>query len=109
MEVQAPDNFTLSVEFISLCDNLTVTWQLKGKIITNDTNYMTTIHIVKRFRYKTSLIVKLSSESDNGTYTVTVASATGSVSVNITVKVKKSELHYTSDLINSSVSQLNLV
>ena len=88
MKVQAPECFTLSVEFISACDNITVTWQFNGKDINNnDDNYMININIIKQSHYKASLQVKQSSENDAGTYTVTVTSTTGSDRVNISVRI----------------------
>ena len=86
--VQAPECFTLSVEFMSACDNITVAWQFNEKYITNnDDNYMININNIKRSHYKTSLQIKQSSENDAGNYTVTVTSTTGSDRVNISVRI----------------------
>ena len=87
MKVQAPECFTLSVEFISVCDNFTIMWLFSGKDITNDVKYEITSSVIKQYHYKTSIKVKQSSESDTGIYTVKIKSTTGSDSVNITVKI----------------------
>ena len=86
VKVQAPEGFILSVEFISVCDNFTITWQFNDKNIT-DNKYMTNATTIKDFHYKISLRILQSNKSDTGNYTVTVASPTGSDSVNISVKV----------------------
>ena len=88
VKVQAPECFTLSVEFISACDNISVTWQFNGKHITNNVdNYMINFNNIKKSQYKASLQVKQSSENYAGTYTVIVTSTTGSDSVNISVRI----------------------
>jgi len=87
MKVQPPECFTLSVEFISLCSNLAVTWQFNEKYISDDDKYMITIMNIKHSHYKTSLKIAHSSENDMGTYTVAIISTNSSVSVNISVKI----------------------
>lgn len=88
VQVQAPECFTLSVEFISACDNITVTWQFNGiNITSNDDNHVININDIKHSHYKTSLQVKQSSENDAGTYTVTVTSTSGSDRINIFVRI----------------------
>ena len=73
------------MEFISLCDNFTLTWQFNGKDITNDANYVINISMTKQYHYNTSLKVAQSSGNDAGMYTVTISIPAGSVSENITV------------------------
>ena len=85
LKVQAPEGFTLSVEFISCCKDFNVTWQFNGKSV--DSNHVINTTGVKNCHYKTSLKLEHSCESDTGTYTVTVTSGAGSDSVNISVKV----------------------
>lgn len=92
VEVEALDSFTLSMEFIFVCNEFTITWQFKGRNITIGTNHVTNVQTVKRFHYKASLIVAQCSISDNGTYTVIVTSDTGNVRVNSIVKVLQSKL-----------------
>ena len=85
LKVQAPEGFTLSVEFISCCKDFNVTWQFNGKSV--DTNHVINTTVVKNCHYNTSLKLEHSCESDTGTYTLTVTSGAGSDSVNISVKV----------------------
>ena len=94
VKVQAPECFTLSVEFISACDNITVMWQFNGKYITSsDDNYMNNIDNIEQSHYKAILRVKQSSENDTGTYTVTVTSTSGSDRVNISARIISKLLH----------------
>jgi len=85
--VLAPEAFTMSVEFVAICMDFDVTWQLNGNQITNDSNYMIITSELSSSRYKTSLLIVHSSENDAGTYTVKIISNTGSDSANITVKI----------------------
>ena len=87
IKIQAPESFTSAVEFISACDNFSVTWQFNGNYITNDDNYMINITNIRQSHYKASLQNKQSSEDDAGTYTVTVTSTAGSDRVNISVEI----------------------
>ena len=87
VKVQAPECFTLSVEFISVCDHFNVVWQFSGIDVTNGTNHETTISLIKQYHYKTSIKVNQSSVSNTGNYSVTIKSSTGSSSVNISVKI----------------------
>ena len=85
--VQAAESFTLSAEFISCCDNFTVTWQFNESYIANTDKYVINTTIIKRCHYKISLTVVQSSETDTGNYIVTVTSVTGKDSVTISVKI----------------------
>ena len=85
--VQVPESFTLSAEFISCCDNFTVTWKFKNNYIVNTDKYVISTTIVKRCHYKTSLTVMQSGETDTGNYTVTITSVTGSDRATVSVKV----------------------
>ena len=86
LKVQAPECFTLSVEFISCCDDFNITWQFNGRSI-NNAKYVINNTVVKNCHYKTSLKIAQSCENDTGTYTVTVTSGAGSDSANISVEV----------------------
>ena len=88
IKVQAPECFTVSVDFISACNDLTITWQFNGNRLTdNDDNYMIIFNDIKESYYGTSLKVKQSSENNAGIYTVTVTSTTGNDTVNISVEI----------------------
>ena len=79
--------FTLSVEFISVCDNFVVTWQFNGRLITNNAKYEITISVIKKSHYKAMIKVKQISGNDEGDFTVTVTSNSGSVDANISVNI----------------------
>lgn len=85
--VLAPEAFTVSIEFVAVCMEFNITWELDGKQINDDSNHKIVNTDLGKSRYRTSIKILQSSEKDNGTYTVTVASFTGSDSVNISVKI----------------------
>lgn len=92
--VLAPDSFTISVEFIAICMNFNITWELNGNQITSDSDHIIVDYDLSNSRYKTSVKILQSSERDGGTYTVTVSSATGNDSANITVKISSELISY---------------
>lgn len=83
----APEGFTISVEFVAICMDYVITWQLNGKQIINDSNHQNVISGVNNSRYKASLRIIKSSERDAGEYKITVASATGNDSAKIIAKI----------------------
>ena len=85
--VLAPESFTISVEFIVVCMKFNVTWAFNGSQIIDDSNQMIVNSDLSNSRYKTSVKIIKSSETNSGVYTVTVTSVAGSDSVNITTKV----------------------
>ena len=87
INVLAPESFTISVEFVAICVDFSITWEFKGKKIVDGINVKITNNNLGNSWYKTSLTVMESSENDAGTYTVTVISATGRDSVRITVQI----------------------
>jgi len=87
INVLAPENFTMCVEFVAICMDFNVTVQFNGNQITNDSNHVIVISDISYSRYKVCIKIMQSSERDSGTYTVTVTSATGSDSVNITANI----------------------
>ena len=87
--VLSPETFTLSAEFVAICTEFDVTWEFNGSKISNDSNHVIIISELSKSRYKTSIRIIQSSESDAGTYTVTVTSTAGSDSMEITVKISK--------------------
>ena len=87
--VLSPETFTLSAEFVAICTEFDVTWEFNGSKISNDSNHVIIISELSKSRYKTSIRIIRSSESDAGTYTVTVTSTAGSDSMEITVKISK--------------------
>ena len=87
IKIPAPESFTLSVEFMAICINYTISWKFDGRKITNDTNHLITSNSVNSSRYMTSLTVMESSESKSGIYSMMVSSLLGSDSVNISVEI----------------------
>ena len=87
MNIPAPESFTLSVEFIAICINYTISWKFDGKQITNDSNHLITSNSVSSSHYMTSLTIMESSESKSGIYSVMVSSLHGSDRVNISVEI----------------------
>ena len=85
--VLAPESFTIFVEFVAICMDTSITWELNGNQIVDGVNVKISNDNLGNSWYKTSLTVLKSSESDSGTYTVTITSATGSDSVAITVQI----------------------
>ena len=85
--VLAPEDFTISVEFVIICVDFNITWKLNGNQIVNDGNHVIVNTDLSNSRYRTSVKIVKSSIKDSGTYTVIVTAATGSDSAKITVKV----------------------
>ena len=87
VQFPAPENFTLSVEFVAICINYTVSWKFDGHKIVNDTNHLITSNSVSSSHYTTSLTIMEGSESNSGIYSAMVSSVHGSDIVNISVEV----------------------
>ena len=85
--VLAPESFTISVEFVIICMDFSITWQFNGRSIINGSNHVIVNNDLGSSRYRTSVKIIQSSMQDSGTYTVTVTTAAGNDSANITVEV----------------------
>lgn len=82
-----PESFTISVEFVAICMEFNVTWELNGSQIIDDYNHLIVNSGLNQSRYKTSIEIFQSSSQEAGTYTVIITSTTGSDNANITIEI----------------------
>ena len=85
--VEAPESFSVCVEFVVICMDFIVAWEFNGSPITGDSNHAIVTSYLNNSRYATCIKITQSSEADAGTYTVTVTTASGADSANISIKV----------------------
>ena len=91
--VLTSETFTISVEFVAICMDFSVTWQFNGIQIINDSNHVIVNSDLSNSRYRTSVKIIQSSMQDSGNYNVTITTATGYDNANITVEVISKFMH----------------